>query len=62
MTPIDLLSRYDEIVLHDFEFVPGHGEHPDVVCLACRIGFAWVAPLGGLINPVALISSEITSN
>ena len=34
MTPTELLSRYDEIVLHDFEFVSGHGEHPDVVCLA----------------------------
>ena len=34
MTPIDLLSRYDEIWLHDFEFVAQPGEHPDVVCLA----------------------------
>jgi hypothetical protein len=35
VTPIEpLLSRYDEVILHDFEFVPGHGEHPDVVCLA----------------------------
>ena len=34
MTPTELLLRYDEVILHDFEFVPGHGEHPDVVCLA----------------------------
>ena len=27
---------YDEIWLHDFEFVPQPGEHPDVVCLAAR--------------------------
>jgi len=27
---------YDEIWLHDFEFVSRPGEHPDVVCLAAR--------------------------
>ena len=34
MTPSEL--PYDEIWLHDFEFVPRPGEHPDVVCLVAR--------------------------
>ena len=34
MTPSEL--SYDEIWLHDFEFVSQPGEHPDVVCLAAR--------------------------
>src|SRR3974377_394832 len=29
-----LLSLYDEVWLHDFEFVSQPGERPDVVCLA----------------------------
>jgi DNA polymerase-1 len=29
-----LLSLYDEIWLHDFEFIAGFGERPDIVCLA----------------------------
>ena len=36
VTPIDLLTLYDEIWLHDFEFVPQPGEHPDVVCLVAH--------------------------
>jgi DNA polymerase I len=31
-----LLSLYDEVWLHDFEFVAGPGERPDVVCLAAH--------------------------
>ena len=34
MTPTDL--PFDEIWLHDFEFVSQPGEHPDVVCLAAH--------------------------
>ena len=34
MTPTDL--PFEEIWLHDFEFVPQPGERPDVVCLAAR--------------------------
>lgn len=34
MIPTDL--PFEEIWLHDFEFVPKPGEHPDVVCLAAR--------------------------
>jgi DNA polymerase-1 len=34
VTPTDL--PFDEIWLHDFEFVPKPGEHPDVVCLVAR--------------------------
>jgi DNA polymerase-1 len=34
VTPIEL--PFDEIWLHDFEFVAQPGEHPDVVCLAAR--------------------------
>jgi hypothetical protein len=34
VTPTDLLERFEEIWLHDFEFVPQPGERPDVVCLA----------------------------
>ena len=34
MTPTDL--PFDQIWLHDFEFVPRPGEHPDVVCLAAH--------------------------
>jgi DNA polymerase I len=34
VTQIDLLTLYDEIWLHDFEYVPQPGEHPDIVCLA----------------------------
>jgi DNA polymerase I len=35
LTPIDqLLSRFDQVWLHDFEFVPQPGERPDVVCFA----------------------------
>jgi DNA polymerase-1 len=34
VTPSEL--PYDEIWLHDFEFVPQPGEHPDVVCLVAR--------------------------
>jgi DNA polymerase I len=36
VTPIDLLTLYDEIWLHDFEFVARPGEHPDVVCLVAH--------------------------
>jgi hypothetical protein len=32
----DLLCRFEEVWLHDFEFVPEPGERPDVVCLAAR--------------------------
>ena len=31
-----LLSLFDEVWLHDFEFIPRPGERPDVVCLAAR--------------------------
>jgi hypothetical protein len=34
VTPIEL--PFDEIWLHDFEFVPRPGERPDVVCLAAH--------------------------
>ena len=34
MTPTEL--PFEEIWLHDFEFVSGSGERPDVVCLAAR--------------------------
>jgi DNA polymerase family A len=34
VTPIDL--PFEEIWLHDFEFVAQPGEHPDVVCLVAR--------------------------
>jgi DNA polymerase I len=34
MPTSDLLSRYEEIWLHDFEFIVQPGERPDVVCLA----------------------------
>ncbi len=40
MIPTDavawLLSLYDEVWLHDFEFIPGPGERPDVVCLVAH--------------------------
>jgi DNA polymerase family A len=36
VTPTDLLSRYEEIWLHDFEFVSQPGERPNVVCLVAR--------------------------
>ena len=36
MTPTELLALYDEIWLHDFEFVARPGEHPDVVCLVAH--------------------------
>ena len=37
MTPTDgLLSLFDEVWLHDFEFVARPGERPDVVCLAAH--------------------------
>jgi DNA polymerase I len=36
MTPNDLIARFDEIWLHDFEFIAQPGERPDVVCLAAR--------------------------
>ena len=36
MTPTDLLSRFDEVWLHDFEFIAQPGELHDVVCLAAR--------------------------
>jgi DNA polymerase I len=32
----DLLSRYDEVWAHDFEFIARPGECPDVVCLAAH--------------------------
>ena len=35
MTAIDDLP-FEQIWLHDFEFVPGSGERPDVVCLAAH--------------------------
>jgi DNA polymerase I len=31
-----LLSLYDEVWLHDFEFIPGSGERPDVLCLVAH--------------------------
>lgn len=31
-----LLSLYDEVWLHDFEFIAGSGERPDIVCLAAH--------------------------
>ena len=34
MTPIEL--PYDEIWLHDFEYVPLPGEHPQIVCLVAH--------------------------
>ena len=34
MTPTDL--PFEEIWLHDFEFVSRPGEHPDVVCLVAH--------------------------
>ena len=34
MTPTEL--PFEEIWLHDFEFVPRPGEHPDIVCLAAQ--------------------------
>jgi hypothetical protein len=34
VTPNDLLSRFDEVWLHDFEFIAKPGELHDVVCLA----------------------------
>jgi DNA polymerase-1 len=34
VTPTDL--PFEEIWLHDFEFIPQPGEHPDVVCLAAH--------------------------
>ena len=34
MTPTEL--PFDEIWLHDFEFISRPGERPDVVCLAAR--------------------------
>jgi hypothetical protein len=34
VTPIEL--PFEEIWLHDFEFIPKPGEPPDVVCLAAR--------------------------
>jgi DNA polymerase I len=34
--PNELLSLFDEVWLHDFEFVSGPGERPDVVCLAAH--------------------------
>jgi len=34
VTPIEL--PFEEIWLHDFEFVPQPGEHPDVVCLVAH--------------------------
>jgi DNA polymerase I len=34
VTPSDL--PFEEVWLHDFEFVPRPGEHPDVVCLAAH--------------------------
>jgi hypothetical protein len=36
VTPTDLLSRYEEVWLFDFEFVSQPGERPNVVCLAVR--------------------------
>jgi len=37
VTPTDLLlARFEQVWLHDFEFVAQRGEHPDVVCLAAR--------------------------
>jgi DNA polymerase-1 len=41
VTPIDdplslLFQRFDEVWLHDFEFIARPGERPDVVCLAAR--------------------------
>jgi DNA polymerase I len=37
VTPTDgLLSLFDEVWLHDFEFVARPGERPDVVCLAAH--------------------------
>ena len=33
-TSTDPLSRFEQVWLHDFEFVAQPGEHPDVVCLA----------------------------
>ena len=36
VTPIDLLTLYAEIWLHDFEYVALPGEHPDVVCLVAH--------------------------
>ncbi len=32
----DLLKRFEQVWLHDFEFVAQPGERPDVVCLAAR--------------------------
>jgi hypothetical protein len=36
VTPSDLLSRFDEVWLHDFEFIAKPGELHDVACLAAR--------------------------
>jgi hypothetical protein len=34
--PADLLTRFEEVWLHDFEFIAKPGALPDVVCLAAR--------------------------
>jgi DNA polymerase I len=36
VTLIELLDRFEEVWLHDFEFVSKSGEIPDVVCLCAR--------------------------
>ena len=36
MIPTDLLARFEQVWLHDFEFIAQPGEVPDVVCLAAR--------------------------
>jgi len=36
VTPANLSSRFEQVWLHDFEFIAQPGEIPDVVCLAAR--------------------------
>jgi DNA polymerase I len=36
VTTTELLALYDEIWLHDFEFIARPGERPDVVCLVAH--------------------------
>ena len=58
MTPTEL--PFDEIWLHDFEFIARPGEHPDVVCLAAhelrsgRTLRLWRDELGASSRPIAL--------